>query len=55
VGKGGIVRDAAARLEAVAGMRGFALGLGMEVLGEAESPVKGTKGNVEYLLHLRRP
>lgn len=51
VGKGGIVRDAAARsaaLEAVAGW--LAARPGWRVDGVTESPVRGGGGNVEYLL-----
>ena len=53
VGKGGIVRDEADRLEACMAVKSFAEGLGMTVLGEIESPVRGAKGNVEYLLYLK--
>jgi 23S rRNA (cytidine1920-2'-O)/16S rRNA (cytidine1409-2'-O)-methyltransferase len=65
VGKGGIVRDEAARAEALAGTAATALRLGYQVLGDAVSPITGGgggggghgsgKGNIEFLLHLRRP
>jgi len=52
VGKGGIVRDKAAREGALGAVKEFAAGLGFAVLGEMESPVRGAKGNVEYLIYL---
>jgi 23S rRNA (cytidine1920-2'-O)/16S rRNA (cytidine1409-2'-O)-methyltransferase len=55
VGKGGIVRDEAARARAVAEVAEAARGLGFTVLGETTSPITGGKGNVEFLLHLRVP
>lgn len=55
VGKGGIVRDAAAVAAARAGVRGFLEGAGWAVLGEAESPILGGDGNREYLVAARRP
>ncbi|HLB24809.1 MAG TPA: TlyA family RNA methyltransferase [Nitrospirota bacterium] len=55
VGKGGIVRDEKARRGAVEEVKKFAVTAGLEVLGEMESPVRGAKGNIEYLLRLRKP
>ena len=56
VGRGGVVRDAGARLEAVEGVAAAAEGAGCLVLGSMESPLPGAKkGNVEYLLDLRLP
>lgn len=55
VGKGGIVRDTAAREQALADVKRAATGCGFTVKGSIESPIKGTKGNVEYLLWLMRP
>jgi 23S rRNA (cytidine1920-2'-O)/16S rRNA (cytidine1409-2'-O)-methyltransferase len=52
VGAGGVVRDEALRREAVAGVREFAIGLGLSDLGECESPITGPKGNHEYFLRL---
>ncbi len=54
VGKGGIVRDDGVRAQAVAMVRDGLAGLGLEVLGLMESPVRGQKGNIEYLIHLRK-
>lgn len=53
VGKGGIVRDPAARRDAVVQVRSCAEALGLEALGDVESPLPGQKGNIERLLLLR--
>jgi 23S rRNA (cytidine1920-2'-O)/16S rRNA (cytidine1409-2'-O)-methyltransferase len=53
VGKGGIVRDVAARKEAVDAIVQFARELGLEVAGALESPIEGAKGNREYLVLMR--
>jgi len=54
VGKGGIVRQEADRLEAVAKIQDFVLNqLGREWRGVIPSPTLGTKGNQEYLACLR--
>lgn len=51
VGKGGIVRDPAARQAALAGITDFIVTqTGWRVLGSMESPIAGGDGNVEYLL-----
>ncbi|HDD53290.1 MAG: TlyA family RNA methyltransferase [Aquificota bacterium] len=54
VGKGGVVRDDAARREALERVKAKALELGFQILGEVESPVPGAKkGNIEIFLYLR--
>jgi 23S rRNA (cytidine1920-2'-O)/16S rRNA (cytidine1409-2'-O)-methyltransferase len=55
VGKGGIVRDEAARARALAEVREAAAGLGYTVGADTVSPITGGKGNVEFLLFLRLP
>ena len=55
VGKGGLVRDPAVRAEAVAGVRAWLEACGWAVRGEAESPVQGGDGNVEFLLWAALP
>jgi 23S rRNA (cytidine1920-2'-O)/16S rRNA (cytidine1409-2'-O)-methyltransferase len=55
VGKGGIVRDEALRLQTVAEVAAFAEALGLRVDGWIESPIAGTKGNRELLLHASSP
>ncbi|MDO8379338.1 TlyA family RNA methyltransferase [Phenylobacterium sp.] len=54
VGKGGLVRDAAARARALAGVASFLTVSGWAVLGAADSPIQGGDGNSEYLLHARK-
>ncbi|MDZ4695746.1 MAG: TlyA family RNA methyltransferase [Deltaproteobacteria bacterium] len=55
VGKGGIVRDEAARIGAVDSVAAAAATLGLIERGRTQSPITGGKGNVEYLLHLVVP
>ena len=52
VGKGGVVRDEAARLGAVDKVRSWATEHGFTVGDAVESPITGPAGNVEYLLRL---
>ena len=54
VGKGGLVKDPAAREAALAGAVNFVEGAGWEVLATADSPIAGGDGNLEYLLHARK-
>lgn len=51
VGKGGIVRDEAARRLAIDRVRACIAELGGEEIEVIESPITGAEGNVEYLLH----
>ncbi len=51
VGKGGIVRDARARDNAVRDVCAFAESLGFRIMGLTESPIKGGDGNTEYLAY----
>lgn len=51
VGKNGIVRDPAVHRQVIEKVIGYALQNGLEPLGLSYSPVKGTKGNIEYLLY----
>jgi 23S rRNA (cytidine1920-2'-O)/16S rRNA (cytidine1409-2'-O)-methyltransferase len=48
----GVVRDPAVRLQAVDKIRAAAKALGLAERGLVESPAKGPKGNVEFLLWL---
>jgi len=48
----GVVRDEAARRAAVEKVRAGAAALGLAEAGLVESPLKGPKGNVEFLLRL---
>ena len=54
VGKGGIVRDEAARSAAVDRVTDFIRGSGFEVKGVIPSPITGQEGNVEFLIHAVR-
>ena len=54
VGKGGVVRDAALRTEALEGILAFAREAGLEVVGSIESPIHGAAGNIEYLALMRK-
>ena len=47
IGKGGVVRDAAARRDALVSVGSFAVGLGASVAGYASSGLPGPKGNRE--------
>lgn len=50
VGKGGLVKDEEARTRAVSDVASFLEGAGWTVQGQAQSPVTGGDGNVEYLI-----
>ncbi|MBK7972947.1 MAG: TlyA family RNA methyltransferase [Deltaproteobacteria bacterium] len=54
VGKGGVVRDPEACREAVERVRAAAREHGFTPSEAIESPIRGGKGNREFLLHLRR-
>ncbi len=53
VQRGGVVRDAKARQDAVASIRNAMTELGWTVIGEMESPLIGPAGNHEYFLGAR--
>ena len=53
VGKGGVVRDEAARRGAVDKIRAWASANGFDAGADVESPITGPAGNVEYLLLLK--
>ncbi|MEB3335205.1 MAG: TlyA family RNA methyltransferase [Cyanobacteriota bacterium] len=52
VGKGGVVRDPAAHVQAIAGVLSAAVGLGWHGRDLVGSPITGPAGNHEYLLWL---
>ncbi len=54
VGKGGIVRDEAARNASVDRIVEFVRGQGFDVKGVIPSPITGQDGNVEFLIHAVR-
>ena len=54
VGKGGIVRDPAVQARVVEEVAAAADSLGLRRIALVESPITGTEGNREFLLHLKR-
>ena len=54
VGKGGVVRDPALHARVCEEVRGWLEGLGWQVQGIVESPIKGPEGNVEFLISAQR-
>ena len=55
VGKGGVVRETALHTEVCEDITGWLGGLpGWRVLGVIESPVRGPKGNIEFLIAAER-
>ena len=55
IGEGGIVRDPAAHIEALSAAVNAACNCGLDVLAVAVSPIKGPKGNIEFLMHAQKP
>lgn len=54
VGKGGIVKDETLHQAVVARIQKVACDLDCQVLGLIESPIRGAKGNIEFLIHLAK-
>lgn len=54
VGKGGVVRDPDLHRQVVENVRRLADQLNCEVVGLADSPILGPKGNREFLIYLRK-
>ncbi|MDP2261329.1 MAG: TlyA family RNA methyltransferase [Caulobacter sp.] len=50
VGKGGLVKDEASRVKALADVVAWLEGIGWQVLATADSPITGGDGNREFLL-----
>ena len=53
VGKGGLVHDPAVHVRVVDEVAAAASALGLSRIAMTESPITGTEGNREFLLHLR--
>ena len=53
VGKGGVIRDKKIRLETVGIIERESEKMGLKSMGVEESPIKGPKGNIEYLIYLK--
>ncbi|MBO5906814.1 MAG: TlyA family RNA methyltransferase [Clostridia bacterium] len=54
LGKGGIVKSASLRENALARVCDFARDTGFSVLGTMLSPIEGGDGNIEYLVHFKK-
>jgi 23S rRNA (cytidine1920-2'-O)/16S rRNA (cytidine1409-2'-O)-methyltransferase len=52
VARGGVVRDDELHEQALGLVRGYAAGAGLECRAAIASPIKGAKGNREFLMHL---
>ncbi len=55
VGKGGVVRDPALHREVISDISAWLEGVGnYDILGVTESPITGPKGNIEFLIAVRK-
>ncbi|HYA93551.1 MAG TPA: TlyA family RNA methyltransferase [Thermodesulfobacteriota bacterium] len=54
VGRGGVVRDETLHKKVIDRISHFSRGLGLRVLGVAESPLLGPKGNKEFFIYLKK-
>jgi 23S rRNA (cytidine1920-2'-O)/16S rRNA (cytidine1409-2'-O)-methyltransferase len=54
IGKGGVVKNEVVRLEVVENIKSALRKMGLTVLGTTTSPIKGPKGNVEYLIYVKK-
>ena len=54
IGKGGVVKDEKKRLEIIEKIKSESEKMGLECHGVVESPIKGPKGNIEYLIYLKK-
>ena len=54
IGKGGVVKDEKKRLEIVEKIKSESEKMGLECHGVVKSPIKGPKGNIEYLIYLKK-
>ncbi len=55
IGKGGIVKSERAREDALDSVIEFAKGVGFMFVNSTTSPIPGGDGNIEYLVHFRKP
>ena len=53
VGKGGIVKSAEKHQQVIQKIRTYAESIKLVVDGVIESPIKGAKGNTEFLMYLK--
>ena len=54
IGKGGVVRDSKARLDAVKKVTGFAENIGFKTVAVVQSDIIGGDGNIEFLAHFKK-
>jgi len=54
IGKNGVVRDATVHERVIRDMLSFADGVGFEVEDLSFSPITGPKGNIEFLLYIKK-
>lgn len=54
VGKNGVVRDAGTHYEVLTDIAHFTVGCGFKLLALDYSPITGPKGNIEFLLYLKK-
>jgi 23S rRNA (cytidine1920-2'-O)/16S rRNA (cytidine1409-2'-O)-methyltransferase len=52
--KKGVVRDEKLRQKAISKIKNFALSLGFKIISEADSALKGPKGNLEHFVLLEK-
>ncbi|MBI4686675.1 MAG: TlyA family RNA methyltransferase [Nitrospirae bacterium] len=52
--KKGVVRDEAKRLDVVEKIKDEIMKMGLQVKGVIQSPIKGPKGNIEYLVYIEK-
>ncbi len=53
VGKNGVVKDKKVHVEVIEDVVRFCISIGLEIKALSFSPLKGPKGNIEYLLYLK--
>jgi 23S rRNA (cytidine1920-2'-O)/16S rRNA (cytidine1409-2'-O)-methyltransferase len=53
VGKGGVVKSEKIRIQVIDRIKRESEEIGFNVIGTTTSPIKGPKGNVEYLIYLK--
>lgn len=53
VGKNGVVREKSTHIEVIEAVFGYAKENGFKAIGLDFSPIKGPKGNIEYLLYIK--
>lgn len=54
ISKGGVIKDESKRLEIVENIKAWSEKAGLDVIGTTTAPIKGPKGNVEYLIYLKK-